>query len=1540
MKRIISLVLAVLLLVTITVPVVAADGNLGVSVSVVPVTISADGNITESSETITKDSIIMLKINFQNDTSAARFVQNAQFYIKYDAEAVQPYTFEKNYVPCGPGVFLGGADVSTKSVVDQKLVTITWATSGGVPVGPNSVLMLAGFLFKVNESVESGTYSFEFDTSNEEYPNKIGVAEKFQGAATEFAVDYATMKPEVSIAGNLPTLASTTVSSNTAEYASGAKLTLGAKSLSGKDITDLVTFVVMKQQENGTYAAATGFTINGSELTVDTTNPAAVGTYKVDVNLTNDKVTIPGAYTCAEFTIIPAKITNPTVTISFGKGVDVPTTATMSDGLTFGTIEWKDESGTKVESGKFAGSSTYTAVITFSADGNHQLAENSTVSVSGVDSQYVTGNQLTGPDSEGKYTLTLTLKTADKEAPTVTVNSALSATYGQTLSDIENQLSTALTASVSGTFAWVQDGTTPVGPVNGNNQFEVRFTPTDSANYATATTTVTVNVAKKQIEFNRADYGWKVLGEEDPTESSSTFNFAYDGKEHGIEAYCKNADIKDFVTFEYDSQYANKRVNSANYTAYATVKLTDTENCEFKDAPESTRIQNGDFSIQPVTVDGSGEYSTNVRACYTVTEQSVALSEFGISANVLADVNNRYWLRQGVYSDDNNVLNGQVTLENGVLKFNLASGLDKTAIDKTATIKVGLFINNYKTGHQGIEGISNSEKGLFILTLNVTIIEKESNKNDKLKVTVADTAYGETVTPVFGSQPDNVTNWKYVYTKSDNAAGPFNETTINTAPAGEYTLTVTCEDNTTIYEATTTFTITQRSIADAAITFNKSLTYNGDYQEQTMTVKVGDTSLTADDYELATESAALTQKDAGEYKVIINGKGNYTGTKEATFTIAKATPAVSDFTFKAPENLVYDGNPKTATVTAKNTEIGAVTVSYNPAVPTNAGNYTVSIDVAESDNYNAATGLTDDSAWKFTITPKKVTVDEIQAKDREYDGTNTATITGKLTGVLDKDAANVTLTAPTATFASKNVNAQAIGTQKALPQAVTVAEGSKFTLSGSAADNYEISPEPDLTNLTATINFKTLALTEAQRNLTVDVRYTDLTEHSVSLPVPEGLIEGDVVKNVGISKSSDPYPYNRIEEPTYNSENGSIKFRLASETEETASVKYLISLNYGSNYYNTLNLTLYINISIRSAQSTLTYTGATSVVYDQSITLTSAGGSGTGAVTYAVVGGDGAATIGGNVLTATKAGTVKIQVTKAGDKDYLATTSAVYDITVTKATPATPPEIKVDNTDTTLGELGRDMVNKIGVRGTIEWYGPDGKKITDPDNTKIEANKEYSWTFVPADSTNYSEIKGRTTPYVRDDLSWLPGVINGGSSFSFHDVNRFDYYYDSVKWAADNGIASGTSRFAFSPDAVCTRAQTVTFLWRAAGSPLPRYRVSPFTDVHSYDYYYEAVLWAVEQGITTGLTATTFGPDETVTRGQVATFLYRAASAAKPNTFNPFTDVKPTAYNYDAILWAYDNRITTGTSTTTFSPDAFCTRAQIVTFLYRYYQGR
>ena len=293
-------------------------------------------------------------------------------------------------------------------------------------------------------------------------------------------------------------------------------------------------------------------------------------------------------------------------------------------------------------------------------------------------------------------------------------------------------------------------------------------------------------------------------------------------------------------------------------------------------------------------------------------------------------------------------------------------------------------------------------------------------------------------------------------------------------------------------------------------------------------------------------------------------------------------------------------------------------------------------------------------------------------------------------------------------------------------------------------------------------------------------------------------------------------------------------------------------------------------------------------------------------------------------------GTYTVAVTFNSDASFGYKTAT---FTITKATPTgTPGYTKLETSGKTLADA-KLTVGTIRPAGTIAWDLP----LT----TVLEDGKAYAWTFTPADTHNYTILTGTLVPYVDDGMDYIPGVIGGNTgSFNFHDVSRLDYFYDAVKWAAENGIASGTGRYTFSPNAVCTRAQTVTFLWRAAGSPLPRYRVCPFTDVKPSDYYYNAVLWAVEQGITTGLNATTFGPDVTVTRGQVATFLYRAASAAKPSTFNPFTDVKTTAYNYDAILWAYDNRITTGTSDTTFSPDAYCTRAQIVTFLYRYYQGR
>lgn len=171
---------------------------------------------------------------------------------------------------------------------------------------------------------------------------------------------------------------------------------------------------------------------------------------------------------------------------------------------------------------------------------------------------------------------------------------------------------------------------------------------------------------------------------------------------------------------------------------------------------------------------------------------------------------------------------------------------------------------------------------------------------------------------------------------------------------------------------------------------------------------------------------------------------------------------------------------------------------------------------------------------------------------------------------------------------------------------------------------------------------------------------------------------------------------------------------------------------------------------------------------------------------------------------------------------------------------------------------------------------------------------------------------------------------------SFKDVPSGAYFADAVNWAVNKGITQGTSPTTFSPGAACTREQFVTFLWRANNAPEPKSSKSPFTDVKDPSAYsYKAILWAVENGITAGTSKTLFSPKDTCTRAQVATFLWRANGQPSVKQANPFKDVTSSSYYYDAVLWAVKNGITQGTSSDAFSPSAPCTRGQIVTFLYR-----
>lgn len=223
----------------------------------------------------------------------------------------------------------------------------------------------------------------------------------------------------------------------------------------------------------------------------------------------------------------------------------------------------------------------------------------------------------------------------------------------------------------------------------------------------------------------------------------------------------------------------------------------------------------------------------------------------------------------------------------------------------------------------------------------------------------------------------------------------------------------------------------------------------------------------------------------------------------------------------------------------------------------------------------------------------------------------------------------------------------------------------------------------------------------------------------------------------------------------------------------------------------------------------------------------------------------------------------------------------------------------------------------------VGWFYENGNEF----NFSTPVNSELKLV------AKWAEGEETETDDIAEFPVYLLPVISDANPF--RDVPGGAYYNEAVRWAVKYGIASGTDAKHFSPDAACTRGQAVTFLWRAAGCPAPALAENPFADVKPTDYCYDAVLWAVQTGVAKGTSASTFSPDAPCTRGQIVTFLYRAAGSPSGYGNSGYTDVPETSYCAAPVAWAVALRVTSGTSAITFSPDALCTRAQIVTFLYR-----
>ena len=701
-----------------------------------------------------------------------------------------------------------------------------------------------------------------------------------------------------------------------------------------------------------------------------------------------------------------------------------------------------------------------------------------------------------------------------------------------------------------------------------------------------------------------------------------------------------------------------------------------------------------------------------------------------------------------------------------------------------------------------------------------------------------------------------------------------------------------------------------------------------------------------------------------------------------TLTVKPKTLTKDDLTYSGPITKVYDTNtnaPTGLTVSVKSGSlVGSDTLAvtgmlkYNSANVNEANKITFTPDAITTGNYALA------ASEVLTIIGAKIT-----------QATPTYTVPTGLTAKYGQTLADVNIAATTGWSWMNTGTAVGTPATKNFP--------AKFT--PTDAINYKTVENIDVSVAVSKATAPTLA------DIPVSQKYTVTTEQS---------------KDIG--RAGMPEDAGNL---TYTAGSSSVTTGTATVSsftvDNTGMVKYTITggtngaiinlpVTIGSDNYADATVNVVITLTAKDDQAALTLTGGTTVVYGQTLQLGTSGGSGTGAVTYAVTNGTGEATIDATgKLTPVKVGIVKVKATKAEDANYNALTSAEVEITITRATPTGAPKYTAITTSgKTLADAGLTITGSTlnPNAGTLVWVDNAGNVL--PDTTAVAANTTYKWLFTPTD-TNYTTLTGSIELYhksssgggwyytyhtikatagtngsispsgwtsVRDgrdqtftitpDKGYaVANVLVDGKSVGavksytfknvtkdhtieaifmksngnpqtgvFVDVAEGSYYEEAIDWAVEKGITNGVSSNMFAPNDPCTRAQIVTFLWRAAGSPAPK-SMSSFTDVPADAFYAKAVAWAVENGITSGTGEGKFSPNSTCTRAQAVTFLYRASGSPAVSGKAEFSDVSTTAFYADAVAWAAKKGITTGIGGGLFGSDNDCTRGQIVTFLWR-----
>ena len=773
---------------------------------------------------------------------------------------------------------------------------------------------------------------------------------------------------------------------------------------------------------------------------------------------------------------------------------------------------------------------------------------------------------------------------------------------------------------------------------------------------------------------------------------------------------------------------------------------------------------------------------------------------------------------------------------------------------------------------------------------------------------------------------------------------------------GNTTITATAAAVPGMYASGTasyTLTVNAKALSNSMIQSIASQTYTGSAITPAISVKDnGKTLALTTDYTVA----YFDNTNVGTATVTITGAGNYSGTASKTFAITAKTITAANFTTLGTETKTYTGSALTQTITPNGlTEGTDYTVAYS--ANTNAG--TAKYVITGIGNYTGSFEKT------FTINPKTIT---------EADFTTL--------GVADKTYTGEALTQTIASELVKDTDYTVVYTSNTNVGTAKYVITGKGNYTGSFEKTFTIVPKTisasDFTALgveTKTYTGSALTQTITPNGLTEGTDYTVAYSANTNVGTAKYVITGKGNYTGSFEKAFVIAPKTiaaadfttlGVETKTYNgsAQTQTVASSLTEGTDYT--VAYSANTNAGTakyvitgkgNYTGSFEKTFVIapKVIAEADFTTLgvadkTYTGsaqtqtvASSLTEGTDYTIVYENNTYVGAASYTITG---KGNYSGTISKTFNITAAEYDLSRIPASIYIGGTYTPNTIknAVSNAGAVTIDSIVVYKADGTTQETDATEAAKIAVfdasTDTVTAKGPGKIQIT------------YSIAANNIDNTGADEYSAKANQTITVTFNIVPPAPPAPPASDetvddkeeektnlFVDIKDSDYYYDAVLWAAEKGITLGTTETTFSPSAACTRGQMMTFLWRAAGSPEPKNLENKFSDVNEDSQYYKAILWAVENGITLGTgDGSTFSPNATCTRAQMAAFLYRSANSPVVDGNSKFTDVAESSYYAQAVLWAVENGITLGTGDgSTFSPDATCTRGQMVAFLYRYF---